>query len=260
MQRNTLYLSDDSGLHNLHPLTKSAFAGLFLALAATLPNISFLIAAYVLLLLPLATWGRIFGPFLKSTLTVVLPFAISLAVIQGFFSGGETILFQIGGFTYTLEGLVAGETVAARILLAMGGAFLLMLSTRPDHLMLALTQHGLPNSLGYIVLTALQIFPRFQDKARIILEAQQSRGLETKVNAFKRVGLLIPLTGPLVLSSILDVEERAMALEARAFSRSGRRTSLVELQDSYAQRLLRWLTMLAILVLISARIWTLFAQ
>jgi energy-coupling factor transport system permease protein len=260
MQRTTLYIVGHSGLHALHPLTKLALTGFFLTLAAVLPNIVFLILAYILILLPLATWGRILGPYLRGTLSVVLPFAISLAVIQGFFSGGQTVLFELGRFTYTLEGLIRGETVAARILIAMGGAFLLMLSTRPDHLMLALSQRGLPNSLAYIVLTALQIFPRFQDQARIILEAQQSRGLETKVNPFRRLGLLVPLTGPLILSSILDVEERAMALEARAFSRRGPRTSLIELKDSFAQRLLRGFILIAILLLIAARLWALLAQ
>lgn len=260
MQRNTLYVPGNSGLHRLHPLTKLALTGLFLALAATVPIIHLLISAFVLLLLPFAAWGRILGLYLRSTLIVVLPFAISLAVIQGFFSGGQTELFHIGRFTYTLEGLIAGETVAARILLTMGGAFLLMLSTRPDHLMLALSQRGLPNSLAYIVLTALQIFPRFQDQARIILEAQQSRGLETKVNVFKRMRLLVPLSGPLILSSILDVEERAMALEARAFSRLGPRTSLIELHDNFAQKIFRGFIMLVILLLIAARIWALLAQ
>jgi energy-coupling factor transport system permease protein len=259
VQRTTLYIVGQSGLHALHPLTKLVFTGLFLTFAAVLPNIVFLILAYILILLPLAAGGRILGPYLRGTLSVVLPFAISLAVIQGFFSGGQTVLFELGRFTYTLEGLIKGETVAARILLAMGGAFLLMLSTRPDHLMLALSQRGLPNSLAYIVLTALQIFPRFQDQARIILEAQQSRGLETKVNAFRRLGLLVPLTGPLILSSILDVEERAMALEARAFSRRGTRTSLIQLKDSFAQRMLRGLILIAILLLIMARIWALLA-
>jgi energy-coupling factor transport system permease protein len=257
MQRNTLYVEGESGLHAFHPLTKLAFTGLFLVLAATLPSLLLLIAAYATLQLPLAAWGRVFWRFLKGTLTVVLPFAISLAVIQGFFTGGETVLFRIWRFSYTLEGLISGETVAARILLAIGGAFLLMLSTRPDHLMLALSQRGLPNSLAYIVLTALQIFPRFQDQARIILEAQQSRGLETKVNVFRRIGLLVPLTGPLILSSILDVEERAMALEARGFSRRGPRTSLIELNDSFAQKILRVMIVVAILLLIVSRIWTL---
>ncbi|MEX1071193.1 MAG: energy-coupling factor transporter transmembrane component T [Anaerolineales bacterium] len=260
VQRNSLYIEGKVGLHRWHPLTKLTLSGYFLVGAATLPNIEILLLAFVILLLPLAAWSGVLRPFIKSCFTVVMPFVISLAVIQGFFTPGETELFHLGRFVFTLEGLLSGETVAARILLALGGALLLMLSTRPDHLMLALTQRGLPNSLAYIVLTSLQIFPRFQDRARVILEAQQSRGLETQVSFFRRARLLVPLTGPLILSSILDVEERAMALEARAFSRPGPRTSLIVLRDSFSQRVLRILLFLAIVALFVQRIWVLFSR
>ena len=134
----------------------------------------------------------------------------------------------------------------------------MMLSTRPDQLMLALTNAGLPGSLAYIVLTAIQIFPRFQERAQVILEAQQARGLEINVNIFKRIRLLVPLLGPLVLSSIVDVEERAMALEARAFSRAGKKTSLLVLKDSGWQRTTRWCLVLLMIALIGFRVWQVF--
>ncbi len=248
MQRSTLYIQGRGGLYQLHPLSKLTLVGFFLVAAGTAPNLFYLLAAYLLLLLPLAALSGLLRLFLTSSLVIIAPFFISLAIIQGFFTQGQIVLLQLGRFTFTLEGLLAGGTAAARILLALGGALLLMLSTRPDHLMLALTQRGLPNSLAYIVLTSIQIFPRFQDRARVIQEAQQARGLELKVNLIKRLQLLVPLIGPLVLSSIVDVEERAMALEARAFSRPGPRTSLLTLHDSFAQRALRMLLLAAMLL------------
>jgi energy-coupling factor transport system permease protein len=134
-----------------------------------------------------------------------------------------------------------------------------MMSTRPDWLMLALTEIGLPGSVAYVVLTAIQIFPRFQERAQVILEAQQARGLEIKVNMFRRLRLLVPLMGPLVLSSIVDTEERAMALEARAFSRPGKKTSLLLLKDSLWQRIARWILMLIAFVLIALSLWSALA-
>lgn len=240
MQNTSLYLDRSSGLHRLHPLTKLALAFLFLSAAIGLPGLVWLVGAYVLIVLPFATWGGVLAAFLSSSLKIILPFVISLAVIQGFFSPGETIWLTIGAFTLTAEGLLSGLTVAGRLLLALGGTLLMMLTTRPDHLMEALNERGLPRWLSYIILTALQIFPRFQDRARVILEAQQARGLNMEGNMFRRLRLLVPLVGPLILSSIVDVEERAMALEARAFSRPGAKTSLLILEDSQGQRLLRW--------------------
>jgi energy-coupling factor transport system permease protein len=133
-----------------------------------------------------------------------------------------------------------------------------MLTTRPDKLMLALRQKGLPESLAYIVLTALQIFPRFQDRARVILESQQARGLEIEVNFLRRLRLLVPMVAPLILGSIVDVEERAMALEARAFNHPGAKTSWLELEDDARQRLLRAALLLAMLALIVWRVGRLF--
>lgn len=254
MGGSTIYVEGASGLHNLHPLTKLSLTLLFLVMAATSPSLLWLLAAFVLLLVPLAAWGRVLSPFLKGLFTIIVPFTISLFLIQGFFTPGVTVLFRLGSFTFTLEGAVAGLTAAARILLAFSGALLLMLSTRPDHLMLSLTQRGVPYKLAFIVLTVLQIIPRFQERAETILNAQQARGLEMRTSLLGRFRLLVPLVGPLVLSSIVDVEERAMALEARAFSRPGPKTSLLVLRDSVAQRAFRWLIIALSVGLIVARV------
>ena len=259
MQSSSLYIERDSGLHRWHPLTKLALLGLALVLAGTLPTLALLLAVFALLLLPLAAWGQVLRPFTLSSFKIILPFVISLALIQGFFAGGSTVLFGFFRWHFTLEGFLSGMTVAARLLMALGGTLLMMLTTRPDKLMLALTERGLPQALGYIVLTALQIFPRFQDRARVITEAQQARGLELRVNALKRLRLLVPLIGPLILGSIVDVEERALALEARAFSHPAEKTSLILLQDARAQRLLRTLLLLSMLALILYRLWPLLS-
>jgi energy-coupling factor transport system permease protein len=60
--------------------------------------------------------------------------------------------------------------------------------------------------------------------------------------------------GPVILGSIGEVEQRTMALEARAFGRPGRRTLLWSPPDSTAQRAGRWLLVGGVLVLAVARI------
>jgi energy-coupling factor transport system permease protein len=253
MSGGTIFIKGESGLHRLHPLTKLVFVLFLLTCAATLPDLTWLLAVFLFLLVPLSLWGGLIVPFLKSVSTLMIPFLISLSLIQGFFTDGSTVLFSIGRFAFTLEGLLSGLTVAGRLLVALSAALLLMQSTRPDHLMLALTQRGLSNNLAYIVLSVLQIFPRFEQRAETILDAQQARGLETKVKLIGRAKLLVPLVGPLVLSSIVDVEERAMALEARAFSRPGAKTSFITLADSSVERVLRYLLVIASVALIAWR-------
>jgi energy-coupling factor transport system permease protein len=254
MSGGTIFIKGESGLYRLHPLTKLVFVLFLLTCAATLPDLTWLLAVFLFLLVPLSLWGGLIVPFVKSVSTLMIPFLISLSLIQGFFTDGSTVLFSIGRFAFTLEGLLSGLTVAGRLLVALSAALLLMQSTRPDHLMLALTQRGLSNNLAYIVLSVLQIFPRFQQRAETILDAQQARGLETKVNMVGRAKLLVPLVGPLVLSSIVDVEERAMALEARAFSCPGAKTSFITLADSSVERALRYLLLFAALALVAWRV------
>jgi energy-coupling factor transport system permease protein len=259
MTTPTLYLHRPSGLHALHPITKLALTGFFLVSAATLPNLWWVLGFYLFGLLPLAAWGRVLKPFLKSNALLIWPFALSLFLIQGFFTPGENILLTVGPFEYKLEGVWLAARFTARILVWLGAATLLMITTRPDNLMLALIERGLPRQIGYIILTSLQIIPRFQNKAEVILDAQRSRGLETEGSFFHRLRILVPLIAPLILSSILELDERAIALEARAFSRQGPRTSLTILKDTTVQVTVRWGLMVLILALIGLSLIRLFS-
>jgi energy-coupling factor transporter transmembrane protein EcfT len=94
-------------------------------------------------------------------------------------------------------------------------------------------------------------------RATAILEAQRSRGLETQRGFFKVRGI-VPLIGPLVVGALVDVEERAMALESRAYTAPGPKTSLRQLTDSGVQRAARLLLLLAIVGLIVWRVALLF--
>lgn len=221
---------------------------------AALPSIPAVLAVFVGLLVPLAIIGRCLWPFLRASLRVLAPFFVSLVLIQGFFTPGATVLLRLGPLRYTLEGLHVALLFSSRLLVGLGAATLLTLVTRPDALMRALVERGLPNQIAYIVITALQIVPTFQARAKAILDAQRSRGLETEGPLRVRLRALAPLVGPLILSSLMEIEERAIALEARAFSRTGRRTSLVALRDTRAQALLRWALLAAALALLAARL------
>lgn len=250
----SLFVARDSGYHRLHPLTKLSLAG-FLFVVAVLPLPGWVTyAVFAALMLPLALWARVGGRFLGVLWKAALPFALSLFVVQGLFWPGGTPLVGIGPISLKVEGLAFAIRMLGRILLVIGSFILLSLTTRPDALMLALQQRGLPAPIAYIVLTTLQIAPRFQVKAQTILDAQRARGLETEGNIVRRFRALLPLVIPLVLGSIIDVEERAIALEVRAFSREGPKTSLIVLYDTSAQIILRWGLLVAVIGLVVLRV------
>jgi energy-coupling factor transport system permease protein len=252
------YVPGTSLLHRLHPLTKLTAAGLVIAATYLLPWLLVPLALFGVLL-ALAASSGVAGRFLAAVVRLLLPITISLFLIQGilFPPPGSITPLPLGPVTLTLEGLVFALRTSTR-LLAFAGTFLLLIeTTHPADLVFSLTERGLPQSIGYILLVSLQLVPDMSARASAILEAQRSRGLETK-GLLRRVRALVPLVGPLVVGALVDVEERAMALESRAYTLQGPKASLRQLIDTPGQRYVRWLMLLAALALIAWRITLIF--
>lgn len=254
-QSFSLYIPNDSGMQRLHPLTKLALVLLCLVLGLFLPGEWSTYAAFILLIIPLAIWAGSLPRFLRSVFKTVLPIVISLFLVQGLFWPGGTPILHLGPLSFKQEGIYFAIQRSGRFIMIVGSFLLLTFTTRPDGLMLALNQHGVPNSVTYIILSAMQIVPRFQAKANTILDAQRSRGLETEGSLLVRLRALLPLIQPLLLGSIVDIDERAIALEVRAFGRSGPKTSLLVLRDTNLQRLIRWLLLLTSLSVVGWRLY-----
>jgi len=254
MNTFNLYVARESGLHNLHPLTKGSLTLLLLAAGLTLPGnwTGYYLVLFVIV--PLALWGRIFRNFNKVVLAISLPFILSVVIIQSLFWGQGTPLFEFWLIAPKQEGVLFALKSVGRIVMVMSGFVLFAMTTRPDTLMIALKQVGAPSSLAYIIVTTLQIIPRFQNKASTILDAQRSRGLETQGNILTRARAVVPIILPLVLGSLIEVEERAIAIEARGFNSTKKETSVVEILDTNTQAFLRRIFFILIFMCILARI------
>lgn len=255
-----MYVARASGLHNLHPLTKSLILICLLVVGFTIPGRWTTYAIFTLVVFPLALWGKIFWKFLRETWKVSWPFIFSVVIIQSFFWGKGTPIFEVGVFAPKKEGLLFAIFSVGRIILTLGSFILFAMITRPDVLMISLKQMGMPSELAYIVVTTLQIIPRFQDKASTILDAQRSRGLETEGNILIRARAVVPIILPLVLGSLVEVEERAIAIEARGFNSTQNETSLIEIPDTTTQVMARKMIIILIILIIIARItWQLLS-
>ena len=92
------------------------------------------------------------------------------------------------------------------------------------------------------------------ERAQVIASAQRARGLDTEGSVAARLRGVLPLAGPVVLSSLTEVEERSLALEVRAFGRPGRRHLLWRLPDSSAQFALRAVLLGVLVVAIALRL------
>lgn len=260
MNNFSLYVARESGLHKLNPLTKALGVVLLLVAGFSLPGdwTSYLLT--LLVILPLAAWGKVLRRHLQAVWRVTWPFALSILLIQGLFWGPGKSLVSLGPLSVKQEGVYFALVSIGRIIVVMSTFMLFSLTTRPDMLMIALKQIGVPSSITYIFVTTLQIVPRFQAKANTVLDAQRSRGLQTEGSLLARSRALVPLVVPLVLGSLVDVEERAIAIEARAFNSGRRETSLIEIPDSPLERPARRLMIALSLALVLLRLlWPLLS-
>jgi energy-coupling factor transport system permease protein len=240
-------------VHRLNPLTKLALAGFMLVAGLVAPGPWWTYLLFGLGVLPLAWLAEVARDLLRMSFRVVLPFAISVFLIQGFLWPGGTPVIDFGPVSLKQEGLVFATAAAGRILVVVGSFLWFALTTRPDTLMTSLAQRGFPANLAYIIVATIQIVPRFQSRAATILDAQRARGLETSGRFLQRVRAVFPLVVPLILSSLVDVEERALAIEARAFNRPGQKTSLFEIGEAGWEPFARWGLIIATIGVIAAR-------
>ena len=184
----SLYLPRNSGLHRLHPLTVLAIVVFCLVAGLALPGPWGPYVVFAFVVVPLAAWGKVLPNLVSAAFKIVIPFAISVFLIQGFFWQDGTPIFTIGPLSLKREGVLFAVQSTGRILSIVGAFLLLTLTIRPDRLMIALDQRGAPKALTYIVLATIQIAPRFQAKASTILDAQRARGWRPKAASVAAFG------------------------------------------------------------------------
>lgn len=192
---------------------------------------------------------------MRTSLLVSLPIGLSALIVNVFFLPGATdVIARIGPLTATREGLDFAVQVLARLAAISGGITLFYLTTRPGDLVLDLERRGISGRAAFVTNASVQTVPRVLELAGSIVAAQRARGLDTEGSLARRLSGVVPIVGPVILGSIADVEERTMALEARGFTRPGRRTLLWWPADGRGERVARWVLVLVPPALLVARI------
>ncbi len=215
------YRPGTSWLHRRNPLTK--LLAVALVLLAT-----FLLSAVVLpvlfALLVVVAWSTGLGRDILRALRIPAVLVISIIVVNAlFFPAATDRLVSVGPFAVTREGLSFGLISAGRLIVAFLVLVAFLFTTLADDLLESLVARGASHRIAFVVLSAVQMVPRMQERAGSILDAQQARGLAVSGSFRQRARALVPLIAPVLLSSLIDVRERTFALEARGFgARPGR--------------------------------------
>ncbi len=216
------YVPGDSILHRLDPRTKLLLAFLICIACFTCESL-LLLAALVLFSLVLGAVGHVFSLALR-LFRGLLKFSIFLFLLQLLFiRQGQVLVALPLHLRITDQGLFR----AAQVVLRLIGA------TLPLALMISLTQLSelsgvlvsrchIPYKYAFAVTSAIRFIPSFTNQMHDIMEAQTARGvdLDTK-NFFKKLGLLVPLCVPLLISSVQGIDATAIATELRGFHLRG---------------------------------------
>ena len=243
-----------TAFHRLNPLTKATLATVTAIAAVVLGGlVGPAILVGVAIIGPAVAAG-VLARLTRLSLLLALPVSLSALLVNVFFfPGGETVLLRIGPVTATAEGLAFALEILARIMAISGAVTLFYVTTRPADLVVDLERRGISPRIAFVANASVQTVPAMVERAGQITAAQRARGLDTEGSVWRRIRGIVPIVGPVILGSIAEVEERTMALEARGFTRPGRRTLLWAPPDSGVERLIRWALLLGLVALIVAR-------
>ncbi len=161
------------------------------------------------------------------------------------------LIFVINYFTLGIERALA---MSFRFLTIIACFSILFLTTYPEDFSEALVKLKVPYEFALTFTMAIRFVPSLAREARIIIDAQRSRGLELdKGNFIKKLKNYIPILVPLIVNAIRKSIKVAEAMESRAFGASPKRTSLIELRLTLKDYLFLIINLIVTLLLIYAK-------
>lgn len=204
------------------------------------------------LVVPAAIVAGVIRRVVTTSAAVTLPLAVAVALVSVFTRPGATVLFTIGPFDATLEGVDFAAQVVLRLFVTAAALTLFGMTTAPRAFIADLERRGVSPRLAFAIGAVLDTVRSMVERARTVLDAQRARGLDTEGGFVRRLAAVVPLMGPVVIGSLHQVEARSLALDARAFGRPGPRHLLWVPHDSASERAVRWLLVIGLVAVAAA--------
>src|SRR6056297_3550131 len=158
--------------------------------------------------------------------------------INMFLTRGE-IIYKMGIFEITSEGLHQAVFMSLRLVFLIIGTSVLTLTTSPieltdgiERLLNPFKKIGVPaHELAMMMTIALRFIPTLLEETDKIMKAQMARGADFESgNVLNRAKSLVPLLVPLFVSAFRRADDLAMAMEARCYRGGENRTRMKQLQ------------------------------
>ena len=232
---------------NLYPLTKFYLAVVLLISAFILPNYTY---GYLLIAVCgiVAYFYEKLGIYLKRVFFSLFFLTLIIFAVQGLMIPSNDIMAKFGFITVYKTGIITAVRLTSKIAALVSTITMLTLISKAKEFTVALEKKGLNPKAAFILLLSLQMIPEMKKQSDIIMDSQKARGVEMEGNVFVRFKALIPIFIPMVLSSIISTEERAITLESRGFSIGEKRTILHDNEETKNDKIMK--IMLAIFIVL----------
>jgi energy-coupling factor transporter transmembrane protein EcfT len=220
-----------------HPFTAGAvsLAMVLLAVLVPAPNGPPLLYAAVCVAAMLTGVGRA----VRQGMLLAAPLWILLFLMHGVLGEGPRFDAPWGG-TLSTSGIAwaieQGSRLAAIVTASLGFAR----AFDPHRFLQAAIARRWPFSAAFLVVATLDAMGRFGEQATRLREAQRTRGLKVRGSLATRARAIPALVFPLLLASLTEADEQALALETRGLTAPGRRTAIDPPADRPIDRLVRW--------------------
>ena len=171
----------------------------------------------------IAAASGVFRAF-RITLIALLFGALTLCLFQIFTIYEGTVVFYLFPFWHT--GAVTDVGLESCLLLSLRmiasvSSIPLMLSMTSQTQVISLISGNfrLPSAYSIMLITALRFIPTFGDRMRMVLQAEASRGYNTQSgNPLRKIGMVLRLSLPLLISCARDVDTLSLSVETRGFN------------------------------------------
>lgn len=229
------YFPGRSLLHRADPRAKLLFAIFYIVVLFFAKSA----ASFAFALLYTAVLIGISGLPAKTVIRAVRPLLFVIlftAVINIFWTTGETVLVDWKFIHIYAEGVIFAAFMAVRIvLLVVGMSVILSYTTTPialtdgiEALLKPFAKIGLPvHDFAMMMTIAMRFIPTLVEETGKIMDAQKARGADFESGGLvKKARALVPVLVPLFVSAFKRADDLAVAMECRCYRGGEGRTKL----------------------------------
>jgi energy-coupling factor transport system permease protein len=244
-----LYLDRETPVHGLDPRTKLFILLSSFIVASTQQHplsamvVAMTILAHALLSGSLANIRRIAGLLTAIGILTVLLWSIQAKGVRPLF------------WKFQVEPVLYGISTAIKIDSMIVAGMIFLSTTKNEEVAIGLVKLGLPYSFTFAFCTALRLAPTVMGSARMVAQAQKSRGLDLHEGGLlSRMKKYIPLLVPIFLTTLRYTNQLSMALESKGFRAMEKRTFLLEARFTGRDYWVAFALIIVLIIAISLRI------